>query len=237
MDNGELDELERHKIDALAEFAAGVGHELNNPLAIISGRAQQLLSRAADDDSRRSLAVIMAQVRRAYEMIADIRLFARPPVPQPQTFDVLPFLTEIANAQTQRCSENGITFELKAESLDNVQMVSDPTQIRVIIDALCKNSMEAMRDGRICLKCEQTTRNDEQFITFKVSDNGNGIPKKIRQLIFCPYFSGRDAGRGLGFGLSKAWRITQQLGGKITVKSNAKSGTAFCVELPMRSKN
>ncbi len=73
--------LEAEKLEALAEFAAGAGHEINNPLTVISGRAQLLLRDEKDPERRRTLALIRAQAVRVNEMIADMRLFARPPEP------------------------------------------------------------------------------------------------------------------------------------------------------------
>src|SRR4051812_19228303 len=81
-------ELERQKLEALAEFSAGAGHEINNPLAVISGRAQLLLRSETHPDRRRELAVIHAQALRVHEMIADLMLFARPPAPARKHVDV-----------------------------------------------------------------------------------------------------------------------------------------------------
>src|SRR6185437_5765902 len=80
--------LEGEKLAALAEFAAGAGHEINNPLAVISGRAQLFMRHEQDPERRRELAVINAQARRVHEMIADLMLFARPPEPRPSNCDI-----------------------------------------------------------------------------------------------------------------------------------------------------
>ena len=76
--------LETEKLEAMAEFAAGAGHEINNPLTVISGRAQLLLRDETDPERRHALALISAQAMRVYEMIADMMLFARPPRPECQ---------------------------------------------------------------------------------------------------------------------------------------------------------
>ncbi|MGC3972649.1 MAG: histidine kinase dimerization/phospho-acceptor domain-containing protein [Pirellulales bacterium] len=82
------EELECAKLEALAEFAAGAGHEINNPLAVISGRAQMLLRDEKDPERRRELGIIRAQALRIHEMIADLMLFARPPLPQRAACDL-----------------------------------------------------------------------------------------------------------------------------------------------------
>ncbi len=220
--------LEREKIDALAEFAAGIGHELNNPLAIINGHAQLMLRESDDPARRRSLATMIAQVRRAYEMIADIRLFARPPQPEVETCELVALLRSAVGTESSFVEEGDITFVLHVESPE-LSVVSDPVQLRVVLGALLKNAREAMRRGTVRVTCG---RDAENRPFFAVEDDGPGIPEDVRPLIFCPYFSGRQAGRGLGFGLAKAWRIMQQLGGTIRVEPVRPHGSRFIVVLP-----
>src|SRR5664279_4055523 len=81
--------LEREKLEAMAEFAAGAGHEINNPLTVIAGRAQLLLRGETDPERRHALALMNAQAMRVYEMIADMMLFARPPRPELQPVEVV----------------------------------------------------------------------------------------------------------------------------------------------------
>ena len=92
------DALEAEKLAALAEFAAGAGHEINNPLTVIAGRAQLLLRGETDPDRRRDLAVIHAQAMRITEMIADLRLFAAPPELQRQAVDVAALVREVVQS-------------------------------------------------------------------------------------------------------------------------------------------
>ncbi len=105
--------LEEEKLAALAEFAAGAGHEINNPLAVISGRAQLFLRHERDPGRRRELAIINAQARRVYEMIADLMLFARPPQPALAEFNVAELVASIAQELSPRAAEAGV--ELAAD--------------------------------------------------------------------------------------------------------------------------
>ena len=221
------------QIEALAEFAAGAGHEINNPLAIISGHAQILLSQIDDPDQRRSLAVIAAQVKRAYEMIADIRLFARPPKPEFANFDLFAKIDELVEKQIPEFLPPGITLHWKHEA-PSLFLESDPVQISVALLALVRNAIESLgQQGTITLEVRQIDA--ENMIEIVVMDDGPGIPQEIRPLIFSPFFSGRQAGRGLGFGLPKAWRIAKQCGGSLEVDCDA-GKTCLSLKLPQSAK-
>jgi signal transduction histidine kinase len=103
--------------------------------------------------------------------------------------------------------------------------------------ALCNNSLEAIGSGgRIEIfvqACEAPADSSGgQWVEILVSDTGPGIPLEARGHLFDPYFSGREAGRGLGLGLSKTWRIVNEHGGRIDAESRAKQGTTFTIQLP-----
>ena len=136
---------------ALAEFAAGAGHEINNPLAIISGHAQILLNKTDSPEDRRHLSVIIAQTRRAYEMIADIRLFARPPRPVPERFRFRDFFDTFREETLQNYPEwkGRISLDPESESTaDSLFLTTDRSMIRSIFDALTKNVIEAVGSGK-----------------------------------------------------------------------------------------
>lgn len=226
------EELERQKLDALAEFAAGAGHEINNPLAIIGGHAQMLLGEIEHPEHRRKLAVIAAQVRRAYEMMADIRFFARPPAPEPERFDLVDRLRCLVGEQTPMMEEAGVRLYFEPE-VDSLEIETDPVQLHVVVADLCNNAREILQPGggNVWLRLRQ----QRESVIISVDDDGSGVDEATRPLIFCPYYSGRQAGRGLGFGLPKAWRIMQQLGGSICHETPESGiGARFVVELPNR---
>ncbi|MDR2761775.1 MAG: HAMP domain-containing histidine kinase [Planctomycetaceae bacterium] len=238
-------ELERQKLEAIAEFAAGAGHEINNPLAIISGHAQLLLREIDNAEHQRKLSIIIAQVKRAYEMIADVRYFARPPEPVISKFDLVEEIHKIVEEQKTKLQELNqeinieIIFETKIKSL---KVETDRVQLHIALSALCNNSRESLLSKNIENQTGQRVdnyisirlRNVADKVEISVEDNGVGILPEIRQLIFCPYFSGRQAGRGLGFGLPKTWRIVQQLKG--TIKTETKKHiTKFIVTIPKNS--
>jgi hypothetical protein len=222
--------LETEKMDALAEFAAGAGHEINNPLAIIGGYAQLLLDAETEPDRRRKLAIMAAQVRRAHEMIADIRLFARPPEPRFEEIELTEQMEKVLRTMRPEAREQSTELVLKGRR-PAMTIPADPVQFQVAMTALIRNALEALgQKGTIEISWRRVAKN---AVEIRIEDNGPGIPGEIRPLIFSPYFSGRQAGRGLGFGLSKVWQIVRMAGGSITVESEENVGTIFHLFLPI----
>jgi signal transduction histidine kinase len=235
--------LQTAKLDSLKEFAYGAGHELNNPLANIASRAQTLLKEETHPERRRRLAAINTQAFRAHEMLADMMLFARPPQLTLAKVDVVRLADEVlaeltADAETQQ------TVLQRTGTSKTVLIDADSLQLRVALKALCINSLEALgRGGNLTIEIRQLDAigqhpqsnpvpEETGAVEIIISDVGPGIPPEIREKIFYPFFSGRDAGRGLGFGLSKCWRIITLHGGAVTAGENSDGGAKFTIRLP-----
>lgn len=230
--------LERRFVDGLAEFAAGAGHELNNPLTVISGNAQILLKTEENVAKRRRLASIVDQVNRAYEMIADIRAFARPPKPEFHTIQISSFFNDWICREQRRLSGRDVLVESPVERED-VFAESDPNILASILDVLGRNALEATQEGeRVCFFL---TANDDagvdagRRIAFNVENEGADISDEERRLLFAPFFSARQAGRGLGFGLPKALRFAEILGARLICERSTRfqRGTLWRLELTL----
>ncbi len=230
-------ELEREKLEALKELAYGASHEINNPLANISTRAQTLMREETDPERRRKLAVINAQAFRAHEMISDMMLFARPPALEPKPVD-LTALADRVIAELREQAESQGTALLRVTADQPWIVPADANYLAVALKALCTNSLEALgRGGNVEIFIQPAaagTHGDTggSWMEILVSDDGPGIPPHVRRHLFDPYFSGREAGRGLGLGLSKCWCIVRQHGGRIDVASQPDRGTTFTITLP-----
>lgn len=256
--------LEHEKLEAMAEFAAGAGHEINNPIAVIAGRAQLMLQDETDPERSRSLALINAQAKRVYEMIADMRLFARPPEPTFERVDLVSLIDELFDELAETAERHAMTLR-QTGVRRAVEIEADPTQLTILLRVMIQNSMEAIgsggtieievdegkqgsrgseKGGRNLLpagetgdSCSTGQKEPVSFftpgVTIRVSDDGPGITDEVRRHLFDPYYSGRQAGRGLGLGLSKAWRIVvTNHGGTIDVDSQPGHGATFTVHLP-----
>ena len=176
-------------------------------------------------------------------MIADMMLFARPPAPRCEVVDAAVLIDEVITGMQE------ISQQREAKMISNVQkgvslLSADTSQLMVVLRAMCTNSLEAMgHGGRIEISARHdqgigSSRRGEEVafpkgvIEIVVSDNGPGFAPEDRKHLFDPFYSGREAGRGLGFGLSKCWRIIRNHGGAIDVESTPGQGATFRIKLP-----
>lgn len=220
--------LQTEKLAALRQLAYGASHEINNPLANIAMRAEMLLRGEADPDRQRKLQVIRQQALRAHEMISDLMLFANPPRPTLQPIELRAWLAQLREELLGEVQLAG--GELIVEAGTEQTVVGDPVQLAEAVRALVRNSLEAQPVGaRILLAAGVDARGGTYL---EVSDNGPGISDEIARHMFDPFFSGREAGRGLGFGLPKAWRIAESHGGQLCCLNRAPGQTRFRIAWP-----
>jgi two-component system, NtrC family, sensor kinase len=235
---GEADRLHSAKLEALAEFAAGAGHEINNPLAVISGQAQYLLSHEANwfvgeaqAQVRKALQAVIAQTRRMHGLLRDLMLFARPSAPSLAWVDLPTLMGEVATSLHELAIQRQVRIELGA-SLDRLSVHVDPEQIRQVLSCLLRNAVEAApAEGWARLLLLPPVAGKD--IEVVVEDSGSGPDASQQQHLFDPFYSGRSAGRGRGLGLPIAWRLARLHGGAVTLQPPVnKQPTRFLLRLP-----
>lgn len=215
------------KLAALKQLAYGASHEINNPLANIASRAQSLLTQEADPERRRQLATMYAQAMRGHAMIADLMSFARPAAPQFAPFDVVTAIREVIDSLTPAAAAQATSICF--HSPPSVTLIADRVQIAAAVAAAINNSLEAVSaDGEIIVSV--VPQDDGSAIT--IADSGPGAPAEVRNQAFDPFYSGREAGRGLGFGLTKCWTIAQSHHGTVTFQNVDKQGAQLCLLIP-----
>lgn len=206
--------VEKEKLLSMQQLAYGASHEINNPLANISTRAQALLRDETDPKRRQRLQTIDAQAFRAHDMISNLMTFAKPRKPEPERFQVRPVVEESVRRLIPMAESQDITISIDCESA--VYLSADKEQLHEMIFALVENAMESIRrNGSVRVQC--MLPDDSEPILIEVLDNGPGISPETRKHIFDPFYSGREAGRGLGFGLSKVYRLMELHHGTIEV--------------------
>jgi len=229
-----MDTLQRQKLDAMKELAYGASHEINNPLANIATRAQTLLRDEPHPERRRALEAIYRQAMRAHEMISDLMLFARPPRLEIESFDLSKMVEMLINDQLEECQRRNIRLTLDAPG-SSLKIRGDQQQLSVAVRSVVDNAIEAIgQDGAVAVSLRLLrSPAATHFVKIEISDTGPGISAEVRSHLFDPFYSGREAGRGLGFGLSKCWRIVTDHGGTLEIESETGEGATFILELPV----
>jgi signal transduction histidine kinase len=220
--------VEAAKLAAVAEFAAGASHEINNPLAVISGHSQYLLKQEVDERRREALESIVRQTRRIHSVLAELMLFARPPEPRPEWLDLGKLVREAAAELGPFAGERRVEIELGAIS-SGLWVEADPKQLRIALAAIVRNGVEAAPPGGWVRL--QTTFRPERF-EVAVEDSGPGPDERSRAHLFDPFYSGRAAGRGRGLGLPAAWRLARENGGEVRYVPVPGGPTRFVLSLP-----
>ncbi|RCS49311.1 sensor histidine kinase [Bremerella cremea] len=227
--SSESQRLRDEKLASLKRLAYGASHEINNPLANIASRAQALLASETNPDRRHELATIYAQAMRGYEMIADLMLFARPPVPQPKPCRLSDIAADTMRQMLPAARQQHTVLKLTAPEHE-IELHADANQLTLALCALVRNSLEALqKGGQIVITLAET----DQSAIMSVQDDGPGIPAEAIDVIFDPFHSGREAGRGLGFGLTKCWTIAQAHGGNVYVDSSVTPLAKVVLEIPL----
>lgn len=226
--------LQQDKLASMKQLAYGASHEINNPLANIASRAQTMLAVETNQEKKYKLGIIYEQAMRAHEMISDMMLFAHPPGAQLKTTSIRLMMARVVDELASLIARvPGCDFRvIISAGVDRAQL--DATQVAVAIKSLVRNSVESLEasnqgQAEIEIRIDQT---EFGMIQFVVSDNGEKIRSDIVDHLFDPFFSGREAGRGLGFGLSKVWSIAEMHGGRIEYSSELDSGPQFIFLVP-----
>lgn len=226
----EKERLEARKLRALAEFAAGAGHEINNPLAVISVHAQQLLQHEEDETRRASLRGILRQTERIHQILRELMQFARPSRPRKQEADLCQLVRESVESLRPWADERKVRLEV-GQTVESAPVFVDANQIRTVLTCLIRNAVEAAPSegwARVWLE-----RGPEVWEVI-VEDSGAGPPSRRHDLLFNPFFSGRAAGRGRGLGLPTAWRLAQENEGDVRFEPSPASPARFVLSLPIR---
>ncbi len=212
------------------EMAYGLSHELNNPLANIAGRARLLAERETDPEKRQQLAIIVDQAMRGCEMIADLMLFARPPAWSPGDVDLRSLLKDVCD-RAEKSNSRAVTIALDVDQVPSCAMITaDREGVSEAVWAVLRNALEVARAS-----IEVRLSQQERCFHVTISDDGPGLSQLALERAFHPYFSGREAGRGIGLGLSKAQRIVALCGGHIWLENIVPTGCCVHIRVPVRN--
>ena len=226
--------LQAEKLAALGQTISGVAHELNNPLATILTWAERLSQRPVDDKTKRGLETILSESERAAKIVRNLLTFARKRQSTRAMVDLNDIVRETLALRSyeQRITNINIVDAL-ASGLP--QVFADAHQIQQVLLNLIINAEQAMltANGRGTLVVRSWHDIERESVVLEINDDGPGIAEELQPKIFDPFFTTKEVGKGTGLGLTVAYAIVQEHGGRIRLASNTGSGASFYVELPV----
>lgn len=226
--------IQAAKLAAVGEMAAGVAHELNNPLTTVVGFTELALDELPiDSPIRKDLDLVLQEARRARSVVRRLLDFAR----QGETLRIKADINEVVDDVVMLTKHLMYTNHVEPEIRLGAGLpwvLVDRNQIKQVVINLVNNGLYAMPEGgRLVVETAQQARYNHQWITLTVCDTGVGIPPENLQRIFEPFFTTRAAHGGTGLGLSVTYGIVTDHAGMIEVESAVGQGATFTVWLPL----
>jgi signal transduction histidine kinase len=219
------------KLSAVGQLAAGVAHEINNPLGVILGFAQAARRRLKPgDELELPVRSIEREAERCARLVKNLLTFSRQSQPHIEELDLNE--TTLATLSLVETRAKVHAVEVRHELAAARRVRGDRVQLQQVVLNLCNNAVDAIRaeGGRVVVR----TRDDGAAgaVVLEVEDNGTGIPEDALGKIFNPFFTTKEVGKGTGLGLSLVHEIVERHGGSIAVRSRPGEGTMFTVTLP-----
>ena len=218
-----------NSVEALAEMAAGVAHELNNPLSVIAGRAQLLAQAEGDGQKRHVLEVIQENAREASSVVDDLMSYARPPVPRAARTAVGQIIEEAVQLAGQKAKAEHVNAQVQI-SPEVKDVLVDSAQVVVAIANVIANSIESYADPLGPVKI--TAEPGDEHLVLQVNDLGCGMDEATAGKATNPFFSAKLAGRRRGMGLAYASRLIRLNKGALEIESQPRHGTTVTITLP-----
>ncbi len=225
-------EKQLNRLASVGQLAAGVAHELNNPLTGVIGFSQRLLRKSTDKEASRYLERILNEAQRAARVVENLRTFARPREPKKEHSDINDILSRTLELRAYELRTGNIELAVElAPSLP--QVMADFHQLQEVFLNIVLNAEQAISEanggGKLSIKTEQI----KGYIRISFTDDGPGIPAENINKLFDPFFTTRGETGGTGLGLSVCHGIVTEHDGKIYARSKPGKGATFFVELPV----
>jgi PAS domain S-box-containing protein len=224
--------VQSERLAAMGAMIGGVAHELNNPLTSIMGVSELLQDTETNETSRKQLAMLQQQARRAAEIVQNLTYFSRPPAPGKSRINLVEVVERTLNLHAYSLRKNNVTVDfLKQAGMPYA--LGDPHQLMQVFLNLILNAEHAIRDARDkgTLRIRLGKGDDSVWVSFH--DDGPGITKENLPNIFDPFYTTKRPGRGTGLGLSICKSVMKEHKGSIEAANSPDGGAVFTVTLPV----
>lgn len=223
-------QIEAQKLELIGTLAAGIAHEIRNPLTGIKGLVQLLSEKYNDPNDHFYFSVINKEIGRINQIVSEFLILGKPTVQKMTYTDIRDVIYDVNPLIYSEANLYNVQYEYTLPE-DPMILRCTVDQMKQVILNLTKNALEAMQDGGI-LRLTVTKANGSCLIT--ITDNGAGIPQENLEKLFTPFFTSKENGTGLGLVVCK--RIIESFGGEISIESKLKIGTKVRITLPLQEK-
>jgi signal transduction histidine kinase len=231
----EEDGADAYHLGLLSELAAGVAHEINNPLTTISGWMQIFLAEAKEDDPiRQQFSSIQEELDRIARIVDKLLAFARRPSTESELLDVNEFVRNVVSFLEYQMLNANVRVETSL-SPDVPVIDGNPSELKQVFLNLMVNARQAMLGGG-ALRLSTRPAADGRSAELRFEDTGHGVAPEARDRLFEPYFTTRAEEGGTGLGLSVSRDIVRRMGGDLELEATSPAGSTFLIRLPVAGK-
>jgi len=223
--------IQSEKLASIGRLAAGVAHQINNPLMSILIRSELLLRQAGNDSQREDLNVIISETNRCSQIVKGLLDFSRQSVPRKDSNDLNDIVSGAVSLLRTQAKVGDV--QIREEYASGLTAITaDQSQLREVLLNIALNSLDAMPDGGDVTFSTSSSKDGANLI-ISIEDTGTGIPPEHIQRLFDPFFTTKGRGKGTGLGLAVSYGIVNAHGGTIEVESTAGKGSKFKIILPV----
>ncbi len=224
--------VQSERLAAMGAMIGGVAHELNNPLTSIMGVSELLQDVETNETSRKQLAMLQQQARRAAEIVQNLTYFSRPPAPGKSKINLVEVVERTLNLHAYSLRKNNVTVDFLKEA-GVPYALGDPHQLMQIFLNLILNAEHAIREVRDKGTLRIRLGKGAGTVWVSFHDDGPGIPKENLASIFDPFYTTKRPGRGTGLGLSICKSVMKEHNGSVEATNSPEGGAVFTVTLPV----
>lgn len=224
---------QNEKFSVVGKLAAGLAHEIRNPMTSIKGFLQLIFSNTDDKTTKNYLNIVLEDLERICNLVNNFLLLSKPSAPKFDIYNINSVLNEVLEIMKSDAMENDISLQI---DLSNglPQIYADKEQFKQVVVNIIRNSIEALKEqkgSKGVITVHTYKLPNEDLIRTTIADNGPGISKENQSKIFDPFFTTKDEGTGLG--LSVSYQIIENMYGRISLESEEGSGTATHIDIPI----